>query len=165
MIAFPCRLPLCVGLTSVPAAAEQLPAVVEPGGGASAADAGEQLLERDRILPASADSITSEGAGGDVSESEAGEPVSDGDEDADQVTGDQSTADTGEIDVERLERIKQLAKVYEQMNASSVTAIISNMREDDAVAILSNMKPRSAAKVLAYLEPETAADLSLRLTE
>ncbi len=69
------------------------------------------------------------------------------------------------VDEERMERIKQLAKVYEQMNASSVAAIVANMHEDDAVDILSNMKARNAAKVLASLEPETAAKLSLRLTE
>jgi hypothetical protein len=72
---------------------------------------------------------------------------------------------TQKVDEDRMERIKQLAKVYEQMNASSVAAIITTMDEDDAVDILSNMKPRNAAKVLASLAPEKAATLSLRLTE
>jgi hypothetical protein len=70
-----------------------------------------------------------------------------------------------DVDEDRMERIKQLAKVYEQMNASSVAAIVTTMNEDDAVDILSNMKPRNAAKVLASLAPEKAATLSLRLTE
>jgi flagellar motility protein MotE (MotC chaperone) len=81
------------------------------------------------------------------------------------VMDDGSAAEITETDPERMERIKQLAKVYEQMNASSVAAIVTNMREDDAVDILSNMKPRNAAKVLASLDPEKAAKLSLRLTE
>jgi flagellar motility protein MotE (MotC chaperone) len=65
---------------------------------------------------------------------------------------------------ERIKKIKQLAKVYEQMNASSVAAIVKTMGDDEAVDILSNMKPRSAAKVLASLDPARAATLSLLLT-
>lgn len=60
-------------------------------------------------------------------------------------------------------KIKQLAKVYEQMNAASVAAIVTNMSDDEAIDILSNMKPRNAAKVLASLAPERAAALSLML--
>jgi hypothetical protein len=60
-------------------------------------------------------------------------------------------------------KVKQLAKVYEQMNAASVAAIVTNMSDDEAVDILSNMKPRNAAKVLASLNPERAAALSLML--
>jgi hypothetical protein len=60
-------------------------------------------------------------------------------------------------------KIKQLAKVYEQMNASSVAAIVTNMSDVEAIDILSNMKPRNAAKVLASLDPERAAALSLML--
>lgn len=78
---------------------------------------------------------------------------------------DEPSAGAGAVDEDRMERIKQLAKVYEQMNASSVAAIVTTMNEDDAVDILSNMKPRNAAKVLASLAPEKAATLSLRLTE
>jgi hypothetical protein len=61
------------------------------------------------------------------------------------------------------QKIKQLAKVYEQMNASSVAAIVTNMSDVEAIDILSNMKPRNAAKVLASLDPERAAALSLML--
>jgi len=70
-----------------------------------------------------------------------------------------------EVDSDRMERIQRLAKVYEQMNASSVAAIVTTMNEEDAVDILASMKPRNAAKVLASLAPEKAATLSLRLTE
>jgi hypothetical protein len=66
---------------------------------------------------------------------------------------------------EKMKKVKQLAKVYEQMNAASVAAIVNNMDDDEAVGILSNMKPRSAAKVLASLDPEKAAVISRRLTE
>ena len=78
---------------------------------------------------------------------------------------EEPSAEVRELDAERMERIKRLAKVYEQMNASSVAAIVTTMNEEDAVDILANMKPRNAAKVLASLAPETAATLSLRLTE
>jgi flagellar motility protein MotE (MotC chaperone) len=80
-------------------------------------------------------------------------------------TQGESAGEAAEIDQERMDRIKQLAKVYEQMNASSVAAIVTTMDEDEAVAILANMNPRNAAKVLASLAPERAARLSLMLTE
>ncbi|HVP57716.1 MAG TPA: hypothetical protein VMU02_06425 [bacterium] len=66
---------------------------------------------------------------------------------------------------ERGKRMKQIAKVYEQMDAASVAAIVSNMPEGDAVEILSKMTPRSAAKVLAVLGPEKAAKFSLQLAQ
>jgi hypothetical protein len=65
----------------------------------------------------------------------------------------------------REKKIKQLAKVYERMNASSVASIVTNMSDQDAVEILSRMNPRNAAKVLAALDPEKAAEFSLLLTQ
>jgi len=110
----------------------------------------------------------------EVASADAGGPVP-AEQPAEEVASEPSPAvDTGDAEVaeesagtdeERAERIQRLAKVYEQMNASSVAAIVTNMREDDAVDILSSMKPRNAAKVLASLDPEKAAKLSLRLTE
>ena len=64
----------------------------------------------------------------------------------------------------RAKRIKQLAKVYERMTASSVASIVGNMSSHEAVEILSQMNPRNAAKVLATLDPEKAAEFSLLLT-
>lgn len=69
------------------------------------------------------------------------------------------------IDEERANRIKQIAKVYDQMNASSVAAIVKSMSDKDAVEILSMMNPRNAARVLAALDPDKAATLSLMLAE
>jgi hypothetical protein len=69
------------------------------------------------------------------------------------------------IDEERAKRVKQIAKVYDQMNAGSVAAIIKSMDDDDAVEILSMMNPRNAARVLAALDPDKAARLSLMLAE
>jgi hypothetical protein len=69
------------------------------------------------------------------------------------------------IDEERASRIKQIAKVYDQMNASSVAAIVKSMSDKDAVEILSMMNPRNAARVLAALEPDKAATLSLMLAD
>ena len=116
------------------------------------------------VLPTPADSMTSDAGG-----ASGGEPVAEGPAPEavvpEEAGGDASRSEVAEVDEDRMERIKRLAKVYEQMNASSVAAIVTTMDDDDAVDILSNMKPRNAAKVLASLEPETAAKLSLRLTE
>ena len=116
------------------------------------------------MLPKPADNMTANAGGtsgvesaGEESASEAALTTKEGE--------DVSPVETDAVDEDRLEKIKRLAKVYEQMNASSVAAIVTSMNEDDAVDILSTMKPRNAAKVLASLEPETAAKLSLRLTE
>lgn len=68
-------------------------------------------------------------------------------------------------DTDHEQKLKQLAKVYEQMKASSVAAILTNMSDEEAIEVLANMKPRNAAKVLASLEPERAAKLSRLLTE
>ena len=116
------------------------------------------------MLPQPADTIPT-GAGGPGTEAITGqETVSEVQVTAD-VVPDEPSEEVLEVDGERMERIKQLAKVYEQMNASSVAAIVGTMNEEDAVDILANMKPRNAAKVLASLAPEKAATLSLRLTE
>jgi hypothetical protein len=69
------------------------------------------------------------------------------------------------IDEERAKRVKQIAKVYDQMNAGSVAAIVKSMRDKDAVEILSMMNPRNAARVLAALDPDKAARLSLMLAD
>lgn len=115
-------------------------------------------------LSQSTDSLVTDGGGMEGAAQAAVEAISEqaGEGEAAEVG---AGADIDEIDQERVERIKQLAKVYEQMNASSVAAIVTNMDDDDAVDILSNMKPRNAAKVLASLDPEKAAVLSLQLTE
>lgn len=71
----------------------------------------------------------------------------------------------GEAPEARDKKIKQLAKVYERMNASSVASIVTMMSNAEAVEILARMNPRHAAKVLATLDPEKAAELSLLLTK
>jgi hypothetical protein len=78
---------------------------------------------------------------------------------------DEAVEEDAARDLEKSEKVKQLAKVYEQMNAGSVAAIVSSLSDADAIAILSRMKPRNAGKVLASLDPEKAAALSLMLTE
>jgi hypothetical protein len=147
----------------------QTPAVTTPAprpetSGDAIADAGAgDLMEAGEVAPATADSMTLDASGAGTAarvdaENASGVPEDEGDE----VPAETEIA---EVDRDRIERIKQLAKVYEQMNASSVAAIVTNMSDDDAVDILANMKARNAAKVLASLEPEKAAKLSLRLTE
>jgi hypothetical protein len=77
------------------------------------------------------------------------------------ATGQDGTVSEDDQD----EKMRQLARVYEQMKASSVAAILQTMSDAEAIGILSNMKPRSAAKVLASLDPERAASISMRLTQ
>lgn len=66
---------------------------------------------------------------------------------------------------EKGKRLKQIAKVYEQMTPASVAAIVANMPETEAVGILSRMTPRGAAKILSTLDPEKAARFSLELAQ
>jgi hypothetical protein len=126
--------------------------------------AGGNRLDETPARPQAADSVSMS-----PDNAASGEPIADGSAPdtayIDEAAVGKSPTETAEVDGDRVQRIEQLAKVYEQMNASSVAAIVANMREDDAVAILSRMKPRNAAKVLASLDPEKAATLSLRLTE
>ena len=86
---------------------------------------------------------------------------------ADTTLASQARADslTMALAQERTKRMKQIAKVYEQMNPASVAAIVSNMPQTDAVAILSLMTPRGAAKILSVLDPEKAATFTLELAQ
>jgi hypothetical protein len=129
-----------------------------------AQEAGEPPADMTPVAPEPGDSISIDAAGPALAdeETEQSQPEA---AVTDEAAESEASGNAPEVDGERMERIKQLAKVYEQMNASSVAAIVTSMSEDEAVGILSNMKPRNAAKVLASLEPEKAAKLSLRLTE
>lgn len=80
-----------------------------------------------------------------------------------EVKGDTTKPVGGEINNEA--RLKQLAKVYEQMKPASVAAIMSTMSDYEATEILKRMKPRDAAKILALIEPQRAARLSRMMTE
>jgi hypothetical protein len=71
----------------------------------------------------------------------------------------------GSGDMENEARLKQMAKVYEQMKPASVAAIMSTMSDSEATEILKRMKARDAAKILALMEPERAARLSRLMTE
>jgi hypothetical protein len=141
-----------------------MPPLETAGNLLSDAEAGRGPEDMMPVLPESADSITADAGGAigveSATEGSASEAVV-----TEEGAEDEPSTEVAEIDGDRMERIKQLAKVYEQMNASSVAAIVTTMDDDDAVDILSHMKPRNAAKVLASLEPEIAAKLSLRLTE
>jgi hypothetical protein len=145
-------------------------AVMDVGGAPAGEAEAVAVLPQGAVAPAEAavmepampDTAGGAGDAGNATGSEAGYS------EAAPVGPDENASGEAEeavVSEERLERMKQLAKVYEQMNATSVAAIVSSMNEEDAVGILSNMKPRNAGKVLASLEPEKAAKLSLRLTE
>jgi hypothetical protein len=139
------------------------PQAVEIAAEPPAYSGSEEQIDVIPLLPELIDTVAVEAGGmDDAGPEQAGPTDVPGVEDTRDESSSSDDAENGE---ERTERIKQLAKVYEQMNASSVAAIVTTMDEDDAVDILSNMKPRNAAKVLASLEPEKAAKISLRLTE
>jgi hypothetical protein len=143
---------------NAPQAPRQMQMAAPPEEPAHNAATGD-LPGTDPVLPGPTDSTTADAGGMGAVEEHADDAGSD-------VAAEHvKHTDADATGVARMERIKQLAKVYEQMNASSVAAIVTNMDENDAVDILANMKARNAAKVLASLEPEKAAALSLRLTE
>lgn len=137
---------------------------VETADQAPEVPAGTATEDPAAVVPESPD-VTLADAGGPVEAEQPAEEAASEPSPAADIGEGEATEEAAGTDEERSERIQRLAKVYEQMNASSVAAIVTNMREDDAVDILSSMKPRNAAKVLASLDPEKAAKLSLRLTE
>jgi hypothetical protein len=139
---------------AVPGQAEVAPSgAVEAGPETARADA-VRAPEGPDITPALVDSALA----GDLPAGEAR---------ADSTVTRQARADSVTVALaeERAKRMKQIAKVYEQMAPSSVAAIVANMPESDAVEILSRMTPRGAAKILSVLDPEKAARFSLELAQ
>jgi len=58
------------------------------------------------------------------------------------------------------EKIKAIAKIYEEMEPGSAAKILENMPEDEAIAIILNMQRRQAAKILAEINTRKAAQLT-----
>ena len=57
-------------------------------------------------------------------------------------------------------RIKNLGKIYENMDPLLAAEAVSDLDRQVAAAILSSMKPRSAARILDGLSREQAAEIS-----
>lgn len=58
------------------------------------------------------------------------------------------------------EKIKSIAKIYENMEPSSAAKILENMPKDQAIAIILNMQRRQAAKILAEMNIQKATQLT-----
>ena len=61
---------------------------------------------------------------------------------------------------EQLQRIDNLAKIYENMDPLLAAEAVSDLERQVAAAILASMKPRSAARILDGLSREQAAEIS-----
>ena len=65
-----------------------------------------------------------------------------------------------EKDAAEQQRIGELAKMYEKMNADKAATVLGAVDQQLAVAILKQMKTKSAAKILNSMEREKAAKLT-----
>lgn len=65
-----------------------------------------------------------------------------------------------EKEAEELNRIEELARMYERMTGEKAALILATIDEDLAVAILAAMKTKAAAIVLNNMEREKAASLT-----
>ena len=65
-----------------------------------------------------------------------------------------------EQQTKELQRIENLAKIYENMDPLLAAEAVSDLDRQVAAAILAAMKPRSAAKILDGLSREQAAEIS-----
>lgn len=66
-------------------------------------------------------------------------------------------------DIEKKEKIKEIADMYSAMTASKSAPILSNLEIHEAAQILAEMDNKKRSQILAKLDPKTAADLSLIL--
>jgi Uncharacterized conserved protein len=62
--------------------------------------------------------------------------------------------------IEEQQRIGELAKMYEKMNAEKAATVLGAVDQELAVSILGQMKSKSAAKILNNMEREKAAKLT-----
>ncbi len=65
-----------------------------------------------------------------------------------------------EKDVQELQRIRELSKMYEKMGADKAARVFGTLEQDLAVAILAKMKTKAAAKILNNMDREKAAALT-----
>lgn len=61
------------------------------------------------------------------------------------------------------DRITNLAKLYDGMDASAVAKILENLDDETVVALIPRMKPKTASQVLALMPPPRAAKLSKQI--
>lgn len=61
------------------------------------------------------------------------------------------------------DRITNLAKLYDGMEANSIANILANLDDETVVALIPRMKPKTASQVLALMPPQRAAKLSKQI--
>lgn len=61
--------------------------------------------------------------------------------------------------------VKQMAKIYENMDPQNAATILTSISSEMAVSIINSMKGRQAARVLSAMDPNKAAELSKKLLE
>lgn len=61
------------------------------------------------------------------------------------------------------DRVTNLAKLYDGMEADAVSKIMANLEDDLVVSIIPKMKQKNASSVLALMPPQRAASLSKQI--
>lgn len=67
------------------------------------------------------------------------------------------------LDQAKTNRVSNLAKLYDGMDARSVTALMANLDDATVVSILPRMKTKNASQVLALFPPKRGAKLSKQM--
>jgi len=77
-----------------------------------------------------------------------------------QTTREQIEKLLKEKDAKKIQKIRDLSKMYEKMPAENAARILSTLQEDLAVAILEKMKTKAAARVLSSMNKDKAVQLT-----
>jgi flagellar motility protein MotE (MotC chaperone) len=67
------------------------------------------------------------------------------------------------LDQAKTARVNSLAKLYDDMDARSVAALMANLDDNTVVLILPRMKTKNASQVLALFPPKRGAMLSKQM--
>ena len=67
------------------------------------------------------------------------------------------------LDQAKTNRVSNLAKLYDGMDARSVAALMANLDDATVVSILPRMKTKNASQVLALFPPKRGAKLSKQM--
>ncbi|MFZ0392047.1 MAG: hypothetical protein WAN36_16420 [Calditrichia bacterium] len=76
---------------------------------------------------------------------------------------EEDAQDQQEKDTRRREAAKQMAKIYEVMDADQAADILNGLNPQEVALIIASMRQRQAAKILAALEPNFAVTISQKI--
>jgi flagellar motility protein MotE (MotC chaperone) len=82
-----------------------------------------------------------------------------------QMQQETSKAAQNQMNADKQQQIKNLAKIYTSMSAGKAAPILAKMKPEDAAQLLLVMKPDERSAIMAKMDPGTAADLSLLLKD